>query len=50
MEDYDTKVSERISVKESDLSKQVQNIDHRNKLSIADQDPRLLGIIESSYQ
>ena len=40
--DYDTIVSEGISVKESYLLKQVQNIDHWNKLSIADQDPELL--------
>ena len=42
MEYYDTKVEERLSVKDSYLSKQVQNIDLWNKLSIADQDPEFL--------
>ena len=42
MEDYDTKVVERLSVKDSDLSKQVHNIYCWNKLSITDQDPGLL--------
>ena len=42
MEDYDTKVVERLSVKDSDLSKQVQNINRWNKLSITDQDPEFL--------
>ena len=35
MEDYSNKVAERLSVKESDLSKQVQIVDRWNKLSIA---------------
>ena len=37
MEDYDTKIAKRLIVKNSDLLKQVQNVDRRNKLSIADQ-------------
>ena len=39
MEDYDTKVAEKTSDKDSYFSKQVQNIDNFNKPSIADQDP-----------
>ena len=42
MSDYDTKISERIDVKNSDLTKQSQGIDWWNKLSIADKDPELL--------
>ena len=53
MGDYYTKVTERISVDASDLSNQVQNVDCWNKLSIADQYPKLLeelnrGISDSS--
>ena len=42
MEDYDTKVLERLNFKDSDLSNQVNNVDCWNKLSIADQDPEFL--------
>ena len=42
MEDYDNKISDRQNFKNSDLSKQVQNVERWNKLSIADQDPEFL--------
>ena len=40
--DYDTKISERLDVNNSDLKKQSQGIDLWNKLSIADEDPEFL--------
>ena len=42
MSEYDTKISERLDVKNLDLTKQAQDIDQWNKLSIADEDPELL--------
>ena len=42
MSDYDTKIAERLDVKNSDLTKQAQGIYPWNKLSIADEDPELL--------
>ena len=42
MSNYDTKISERLDVKNSDLTKQAQGIDRWNKLSIADEDPEFL--------
>ena len=42
MSDYDTNISERIDVKNSDLTMQAQGIDWWKKLSIADEDPEFL--------
>ena len=42
MSDYDTKISERLDVKNLDLTKQAQGIDRWNKLSIAGEDPEFL--------
>ena len=42
MSNYDTNISERIDVKNLDLTKQAQDIYQWNKLSIADEDPELL--------
>ena len=42
MEDYDTNIAERLSFKDSYLSKQVDNVDCWNKLLNSDQDPELL--------
>ena len=42
MSDYDIKISERLDVNNSDLTKQAQGIDRWKKLSIADKDPELL--------
>ena len=42
MSDYDTNISERLDVKNSDLKNQAQGIDRWNKLSIADEDPEFL--------
>ena len=42
MSDYDTNISERIYVKNSDLKMQAQGIDRWNKLSITDEDPQFL--------
>ena len=39
MSDYDTKISESLDVKNSDLTKEAQGIDWWNKISIADEDP-----------
>ena len=39
MSDYDTKISERLDVKKSDLMMQAQGTDLCNKLSIADEYP-----------
>ena len=36
MSDYDTKISKRLDVKNSDLTKQAQDIDRWKKLSIVD--------------
>ena len=38
----DTKISERLDVKNSDLTKQAKGIDQWNKLSITDEDPEFL--------
>ena len=40
---YDTKISERLDIKNLDPTKQAQGIDRWNKLSISDEDPELLG-------
>ena len=40
--DYDTKISERLDVKNSELTMQAQGIDLWNNLSIADKDPEFL--------
>ena len=42
MSDYDTKISERFDVKNSDLTKQAQGIDQRKKISFADENPEFL--------
>ena len=42
MQYYGTNIVERLSIKDSYLSKQVQNVHRWNKLSIADQDPEFL--------
>ena len=42
MSDYDTKISERLDIKNLDPTKQAQGIDRWNKLSIADEDPEFL--------
>ena len=42
MSDYDTNISERLDVKNSDLKNQAQGIDRWNKLSIADKDSEFL--------
>ena len=39
---YDTNISERLDINNSDLTKQAQGKDWRNKLSVADKDPELL--------
>ena len=48
MSDYDTKITENIDVKNSDLTNKAQGIDLWNKLSIADEDPELLEELTSS--
>ena len=40
--DYDTKIYERLDVKNSDLTKQSQGIEQWNKLSMAEEDPGFL--------
>ena len=47
MSDYDTKISERLDVKNSDLTMQAQGIDQWNKLSIADEDTEPLKELNS---
>ena len=42
MSDYDTKISEKLDVNNSDLTKQEKGKYRWNKLSIADEDPRFL--------
>ena len=42
MSDYNTRISERLDVKNSDLTKQAQGIYQWNKLSIAYEDPEVL--------
>ena len=42
MNDYNTNISERLDVKNSELTKQAKGIDQWNKLSIADEGPEFL--------